>query len=183
MTDPISDGKRSRLTTRDKLRRTVIGLFVVACLGGLALAVSAVREVDADGDVIEERGDPDDVEISGDSSLVAQVPPGAAAGGPSEAEIVEQTLPAEGSEILRQAQIGIDVGDLYDVVQLSINGTVLPDDELVRRSELNQVFFQPAEGFTFESLPEGRVCARAEVVRLTDPDEILRAVEWCFEVT
>lgn len=193
MTSPISDpadsggragrSGRAALTTRDKVRRLLIGLFVAACVGGMVVVVSNVREIDADGDEVPERADPDDVEISGDSDLVAQVPPGAASGGPSEAEIVEQTIPADGAETLQQAQIGIDVGDLYDVVQLSINGTVLRDDELVRRPELNQVFFQPGEDFTFDALPPGRVCARADVVRVTAPNEIVRAVEWCFEVT
>ena len=182
MTDPVT-GEQPGLTTRDKLRRLGIALFAVVCIGGLALGVNSVREVDSDGDVIEERNDPNDVAISGDSDLIAQQPPGVASGGPSEAEIVEQTIPAEGAEILRQAQIGIDLGDVFDVVRLSINGTTLPEAELIRRPELNQIFFQPSEDFTFEALPSGRVCAVAEVVRVSERDQILRSVEWCFEVT
>lgn len=187
MTDPVQRGRGSTgagaLSRRDKVRRLLIGLAVVVCAAVVVVGAASVREVDSEGDVIEERDDPNEVEISGDSSLVAEHPPGAALGGPSESEIVEQTIPAEGAEILRQAQIGIDLGAVYDVRSLSVQGVAVPEEELIRRPELNQVFFQPAEGFTFESLPAGRVCARADVVRLSEPDDVIRAVEWCFEVT
>jgi hypothetical protein len=171
------------LTTRDKVRRLGIGLFVMVCLAGIGWGASRATEVDSNGDAIAERNDPNAVEISGDPDLIDDQPPGVASGGPSQAEIVEQTIPADGAETLRQAQIGIDLGNLYNVVSLSLNGTRLPEDELTRRAELNQVFFQPAEDATFESLPSGHVCAVAEVERSSEPGDIVRSVQWCFEVT
>jgi hypothetical protein len=172
----------ARLTTRDKLRRLGIGLVVLACLGGLALAVAAVVEVDPTGEVIEETGDPDDVAISGDDDLIAQQPPGAAGEGPSQDEIVELTIPADGAEILQQQQIGIDLGNRYRVTRLTIDRVPIEEDHLIRRDEQNQVFFQPGEGLEFEVFPPGPVCAVAEVVRLAT-NEPVRSVEWCFEVT
>lgn len=172
----------TELTAKDKLRRLAIALFVLVCLTGIVIGASAVREVDEQGDVIEESGDPDDVVISGDDDLIAQQPPDAAVGGPGEADIVEQTIPAEGAEILQQQQIGIEVGNAYRVARLTIDRTPISEENLIRRDELNQVFYQPAEGLEFEQFPAGRVCAVAEVVEVIN-DEPVRTVEWCFEVT
>ena len=171
-----------RRTRRDKVRRLILAFAVVACLGLIALGANAVREVDANGDVIAEQPDPNDVEITGDDDLVDQQPPGAAAGGPAAAEIVEQTIPADGAEILQQQQIGIDLGNAYRVSQLTIDRTPIEEDHLIRRDELNQVFYQPSEGFEFEAFPPGRVCAVADV-ELAATGEPVRSVEWCFEVT
>lgn len=166
-----------------RLRRLGFGLFVLVCIAGIAIGVAATREVDSQGDVVLEERDPDDVEISGDESLVEQQPPGAASGGPSEDEIVEQTIPSEGAEILQQQQIGIDLGNAYRVSRLVIDRTPIDEDNLIRRDELSQVFYQPAEGLEFEAFPPGRVCAVAEVVLALNPSESIRSVEWCFEVT
>ena len=228
-------------TTKEKLRRTVLVLFILACLGGIGWGASHVREVDANGDVITET-DVGDVEITGDGDLlpgpgqatgdvpsqdevvertfpsegaeilqqqqigidlgdqyraaafyvqgtllpeddlVANQPPGASAGGPSTAEIVERTIPAEGAEILQQQQIGIEVGAPFRVSTLTIDRVPIDEDNLIRRDEVNQVFYQPGEGLEFEVFPPGRVCAIAEVEQATTGEPV-RSVEWCFEVT
>jgi hypothetical protein len=49
------------------------------------------------------------------------------------------------SEVLRQAQIGIDLAPGWTGV-LIINGTEIPEDQLTIIPELNQVFYQPADG-------------------------------------
>lgn len=188
MTEPTTSAEPTKpakvpLTARDKARRLGIGLFVAVCLAGIAYGASQVRSVDANGDVVVDGVDPDGVEISGDPELINEQPPGAANQGPSEAEIVEQTIPSESAEILQQNQIGVDLGTPYNATSLSINGTVIPEEELTRRTELNQVFFQPGEDATFEALPPGRVCATATIERVSDPGEVIRTVEWCFEVT
>lgn len=111
------------MSSRDRLRRLGIAVAIVAGLAGLVVAAGAVREVDADGDVIEERGDPNDVAISGDDDLIDQQPPGQTGDGPSRAEIVQRTIPADGAEILQQQQIGIEVGATYRVSTLTIDRT------------------------------------------------------------
>jgi hypothetical protein len=179
MTSPVTSPRRS---VPDNLRRTAIVLFVLACLAGLLYACSLTREVDENGDVIAETRDPDDVTVSGDEELIAELPP-VGGGGPTEDEIVEQTFPAEGAEILQQQQIGIDLGDQYYAERFYVQGTLLPEGEIVRRDELNQAFFQPGGDTTFDVLPPGRVCARVDVVRSVSRDTPLRTVEWCFEVT
>ena len=171
----------AELTARDKLRRVAIALFVLVCLGGIALAAVATREVDDQGDVITERDDPSDVAVSGDESLAPTTSPSDGSR-PSEDEIVEQTIPSEGAEILQQQQIGIDLGNAYRVSRLLIQRTPIQEANLTRRDELNQVFYQPAEGREFDVFPPGRVCAVADVVEVLTGDPV-RSVEWCFEVT
>ena len=173
---------RTPLTARDKLRRMLIVLFVLGCLAGIGWGASHVREVDENGDVIAEGGDPADVEITGDEDLIdgqTTVPPGT----PSEDEVVEQTFPSEAAEILQQQQIGLDLGSAYWVVELYVNRTLIPTAEVTRRNELNQAFYTPGEGRTFEVLPPGRVCAQADIAEIHDRDTVVRQVEWCFEVT
>lgn len=174
----------SNRTVADNLRRTAIVLFVLVCLAGLLYACDQTRSVDANGDIVTEEQDPADVVISGDEDLIDELPPMPGGGnGPPVAEIVEQTFPAEAAEILQQQQIGVDLGDAYYPERFYVQGTQLPEEELIRRDELNQVFFQPSEGSTFEVLPPGRVCARVDVVRTVARDDLVRTVEWCFEVT
>lgn len=179
MTDPTP--ARIPLTGRDKLRRTAIVLFVIACLAGIGWGASHVREVDANGDVITET-DVGDVEITGDGDLLPS--PGQTGGNvPSQDEVVERTFPSEGAEILQQQQIGIDLGDTYRVRDFYVQGTLLEAGQITRRDELNQAFFQPGDDTPFEVLPAGRVCARVDVVRIPDLENVVRTVEWCFEVT
>ena len=178
MTEPT----RSPLTAGDKLRRMLIGLFVLGCLAGIGWGASHVREVDENGDVIAEDRSPADVEITGDEALVAgatTLPPGI----PSEDEVIEQTFPSESAEILQQQQVGIDLGSAYWVVDLYIDRTLIPADEVTRRNELNQAFFTPGDGRTFDVLPPGRVCAQADIAEIRDRQTVVRQVEWCFEVT
>lgn len=171
---------RPEVTPRVRLKRMLIVLFVLACLSLIGWGCSQVRQVDANGDVIEEGADPGDVEITGDEDLIAgltTVPPG-----PSESEVVEQTFPSEGAQILQQQQVGVDLGPGYRVVDLYVNRTLIPRSELTRRDELNQAFFTPGDDRTFEELPPGRLCAQADIAAIDDLTTVVRQVEWCFEV-
>jgi hypothetical protein len=59
---------------------------------------------------------------------------------------IERLIPAPGSKILSQDEIGIDLAPGYEAT-LSLNGTPIPEDELRIVPELNQV--------TFKALPYG----------------------------
>lgn len=172
---------RRALTSRDKARRLGISLVVVACLGGLALAGSQVRRIDPDGNEVPEAPDHEGVGISGDEDLIAQLPPGGADTEVSRDDLIEQTFPAEGAQVLQQQQIGIDLGGTYRVARLVVDRQAIPEDQLTRRDELGQVFFQPGPDLVIETFPAGRVCAVAEVVDAATGEEV-RSVEWCFEV-
>ena len=109
---------------------------------------------------------------------------------------IEELFPAEGSEVLRQTQIGIDLQSGYDA-QLYINDIPIPLDEVnIRRSDddpgeslpspdqvnsLSRFLYQPAPNKTIEVLPADRNCVLAEYWPLDDPANI-KSVRWCFTV-
>jgi hypothetical protein len=99
------------------------------------------------------------------------------------AGVVEQYFPPPESEALRQQQVGIDLGGEY-TGNLIIANRPIPNEELTRRPELNQIFFTPTSGGVFDELPEGRVCAVALVWRAaTETSADADRIEWCFNVT
>ena len=172
---------RRELTSQDKMRRMGITLLIVACLAGLALAGSQVRRIDPEGNEVAEGQDVEDVDITGDDDLIAQQPPGAADSDVPREAVVEQTFPAQDAQVLQQQQIGIDLGGTYRVSRLVVDRQLIPEEELIRRDELGQVFFQPGEDLVLETFPAGRVCAVAEVMDAATGEDV-RSVEWCFEV-
>lgn len=166
------------LTTSDKLRRTGIALLVVACAGGLAVAGFATREVDANGDAVVETGDPCAVEISGEGDELPECDPE----GAPPAEVVEQLFPPADSEALQQVQVGVDLGPRYTGV-LVVAGEEVPESQLVRQEELNQVFFSPGDEQVLEEWGPGRNCVQAIVWPILEGRSASRTIDWCFEVT
>ena len=160
----------------------IVALVVLGCIGLLVLAVQATREVDDEGDPITEERDPDDVTVSGDADAIATIPPPPAADAEDLDEIVERVFPARDSEVLRQQQVGIDLGARYTGV-LIVNGIEIPETQLIRQPALNQVFFQPTDGYAVEELLPGRNCVIALVWRVTESRDESRSVDWCFEAT
>lgn len=103
--------------------------------------------------------------------------------GTSPPDVVEHLRPGRGDEVLRQTEIGVDLAPGYEAT-LIVNGEPIPDDELRRVPEQNQVFFLPGEGTTFAELPGGRNCVTAVVWR----SSVGRGVDdqiftWCFQAT
>jgi hypothetical protein len=99
-------------------------------------------------------------------------------------DVVEHLVPRDGTEVLRQSEVGIDLAPGYEG-RLVVNGTPIPDDELRTVPQQNQVFFAPAPGRVFEALPEGRTCITAIVWKSSDgpgtPSEL--SFQWCVNVT
>ena len=166
------------LTRQDKARRLGIALLVIACVGGVAVAVASTREVDADGDTVLESGDPCEVVLSGDGVDAPACNPDREAVD----DIVEQLFPARDSEALQQVQVGIDLGARFTGV-LVVDGTEVPESQLVRRPALNEVFFSPGEGQVVEEWEPGRNCVRAIVWPIVEGRAESRTIDWCFEVT
>ena len=152
---------------RSALNRGVPWILVVA---GIALFIA--------GFAITTTGDPD-------QPIVASNP------------AVEELIPAPGSEVLRQSQVGIDLVAGY-TAQLFINGTPIPldemnvlrdtDDPAVSAEEpgtfdttLNRFLYQPLEGRSVPELVGDENCVVAEFWALAEPDARQR-VEWCFTV-
>jgi hypothetical protein len=168
----------AQLTGRDKIRRLLIALFVVACAGGVALAVNATREIDPEGNPIAEGGDPCAVTISGDEVDAPACDPN----DDTLDEIVEQLFPPADSEALQQVQVGIDLGNRFTGT-LVVRGIEVPDDQLVREPALNQVFFSPGDGQVIEQWDPGQNCVQAIVWPIAEGRSESRTVDWCFEVT
>jgi hypothetical protein len=97
-------------------------------------------------------------------------------------EIVEQLFPARDAEALQQVQVGVDLGGRFTGV-LVVDGTEVPESQLVRQPALNQVFFAPGEGQVVEEWEPGRNCVRAIVWPIIEGRAESRTIDWCFEVT
>jgi len=134
-------------------RRVVIVLILVACAAGLVVAVNHT-----------DSGEPDIIESGSDP-------------------IVEQLVPQPGSEVLRQAPLGIDLTSGWTGT-LVVNGTEIPEDQLTREPALNQIFFEPGPGTVIEQLPPGQNCIEAIIWRESESRADARTPRrWCFEVT
>ncbi|MEY2421545.1 MAG: hypothetical protein QOI95_1612 [Acidimicrobiaceae bacterium] len=142
----------------DTVRRVLTTLVIIACVGGLVIAVQHTQ-----------RGDKDEPTFSGNS-------------GKASTSIVELKAPTADSNVLSQAQVLIDLTTNYDASFL-VNGVTIPDDELQKRPELNQVIFNPGPGKLVEAFPAGRNCVEADIFRIDGVQEDVPPVRWCFTVT
>ena len=99
------------------------------------------------------------------------------------ADAVEQLLPARGTQVLRQSEIGIDLAPEWTAV-LIVDGIEIPEDQLRRVDAQNQVFFTAGPGMEIEELPAGTVQVTALIWRpvagetRADADRVL----WSFQV-
>lgn len=110
---------------------------------------------------------------------------------------IQELLPADGAEVLRQTPVGIDLQAGFEAV-LFVNGNRIPEDQVnvLRDAEnprepseqtsdfgttINRFTYSPSAGTVYEELPGDENCARAEFWPVEDPTDI-RSVEWCFTV-
>jgi hypothetical protein len=139
------------------VRRVIITIVVLACIIGFAFAASHTR-----------RGD-DDLVTSGSDGLTG-------------AGIVEVLQPRDGDTLVnQQAQVGIDLATPY-TAYLIVNGTQIPDAQLLKRPELSAVYFTPGEGKVITALRAGRNCVQAVFSRIDGTLETVQPVTWCFNV-
>lgn len=100
---------------------------------------------------------------------------------PFNPDVVERLIPRAGDEVIRQAELGIDLAPGYEGA-LVVNGVEIPTDELRLVPEQNQVFFTPGEGKAVEALHAGpnlvvALVWRSAQGRGTADDQ----VTWTFE--
>lgn len=98
-------------------------------------------------------------------------------------DAVERLVPPQGSQILRQSEIGIDLAPEWTGV-LQVNGLEIPEDQLRRVPAQNQVFFTPGPGQEIEELPAGQVNVVALIWRpvADETREDADTVRWSFSV-
>lgn len=98
-------------------------------------------------------------------------------------DAVERLVPPQGSQVLRQSEIGIDLAPEWTGV-LQVNGLEIPEDQLRRVPAQNQVFFTPGPGQEIEELPAGQVNVVALIWRPVagETREDADTVRWSFSV-
>lgn len=100
-------------------------------------------------------------------------------GGSPEDQVIEALIPGELDSVLRQDEVGIDLINGWDA-SLSINQTPIPDDELVKVTDLGQITFRPGEGKTLAALDLGQNCATATYWQIATGPEQSFTRTWCF---
>jgi hypothetical protein len=102
----------------------------------------------------------------------------------AQSDIVERLIPRPNDEVLRQAELGIDLAPGYDGT-LAVNGVDIPIEDQRRVPEQNEVFFTPGEGKAVEQLLAGPNCATATVWKAAEGPGTSndRTFTWCFEAT
>lgn len=94
-------------------------------------------------------------------------------------EGVERLQPTEGSEVLRQTPIQVDLEVGWGLGSLALNGTEIPEEEWDVTAELALWEYTPGEGKTVEELAADRNCVAASIFQLADPDQT-HDLAWCF---
>jgi hypothetical protein len=140
----------------DTVRRVLTTLVIIACGAGLVIAAQHTQRGDKEDGVI----------VSGNVSKT----------------IVELQAPRPEDNALSQAQLLIDLSTNYDA-SFVVNGVTIPDDQVQKRPELNQVIFNPGPGKVIEKFPAGRNCVEADIHRIDGVAEDVPPARWCFTVT
>jgi hypothetical protein len=139
---------------RRRVRRILTTIVILLCMVGLVIAAQHTR-----------RGDEDEATITG-----------------VQKSVVELLAPTPESNVLSQAQVTIDLSPAYDA-RLTINGVAVPDAQVQKRPELNQVTFVPGTGKVLEKFGAGRNCVEATIFRIDGAPEDIAPARWCFNVT
>jgi len=94
---------------------------------------------------------------------------------------VDRLIPASGSEVLRQATVGIDVAAAHDAY-LEINGTPVRTaaDGLIKDLGTGLIQYTPGPGKVVEELLPERNCIIAHVWKQEDGEASAAPVSWCF---
>ena len=102
----------------------------------------------------------------------------------TQSDVVERLVPQRDAEVLRQAELGIDLAPGYDGT-LAVNGVDIPVEDQRRVPEQNEVYFTPGEGKAVEQLRAGRNCVTATVWQAAEGPGTSneRTIAWCFEAT
>ena len=96
-------------------------------------------------------------------------------------QAVRTVSPEPGSLQLRQGEIFAELEPTYRG-SLTINGVVIPDDQVAVIEGLNRYSFTPGAGQEIEELPAGRTCAVVSYERVDAAGELPASFRWCFEV-
>src|SRR3954469_183417 len=97
---------------------------------------------------------------------------------------VERTEPEPGALALRQSRIGVDILPGF-TAELSIDGVIIPDDQIEKVRGLDQYWSTPGPGTETGQLAPGRHCAAVKLTKVGEngaPPETGTAKAWCFSL-
>ena len=104
----------------------------------------------------------------------------------SKPSYVEQLIPASGSEVPVQSQVGLDLRVGYDAY-LDVNGVEIRNtvtdptaDGLQKTLTVGRVDYTPMKGHRVEKLVSGENCITAFIWKQEDGEDTARPLRWCF---
>ena len=107
-------------------------------------------------------GDPGDVSVDSNPSIL-------------------ELLPPRGDTVLPQANVGAILAPGWTGEILHIGGTVVPVDQQRIEKALNSVIFRPGADLALERLPAQEVCTTMLYWPVRNPDRTA-TIDWCFRV-
>jgi hypothetical protein len=96
-------------------------------------------------------------------------------------EIVEQRIPAPGSQVPQQSTVGVDLLSGWEGT-LKLNDVEIPMDQLKLTPELARIEFTPGDGKVVDELQAGLNCIKAIVWPIPEGRDAARQIPWCFTV-
>jgi hypothetical protein len=96
-------------------------------------------------------------------------------------EIVEQRIPAPGSQVPQQSTVGVDLLSGWEGT-LKLNDVEIPMDQLKLTPELARIEFTPGDGKVVDELQAGLNCVKAIVWPIPEGRDAARQIPWCFTV-
>jgi hypothetical protein len=96
-------------------------------------------------------------------------------------DVVEQRIPAPGSQVPQQSTVGIDLLSGWEGT-LQLNEVEIPMDQLKLTPELARIEFTPGDGKVVEELQAGLNCVTAIVWPISEGRDAARQIPWCFTV-
>jgi hypothetical protein len=107
----------------------------------------------------------------------------------SKPSYVEQLVPASGTHVPVQSQVGLDLAVGYDAY-LDINGTEIDNtvtdpkaDGLQKTLTVGRVDYTPMPGHRIEKLRSGDNCVTAFIWKQEDGKASAKPLRWCFEAS
>ena len=92
---------------------------------------------------------------------------------------VDELIPPRSAEVLSQETVGIDLAPGYDA-RLTINGVVIPPEQIRHQPNLNLFTFRPDRGKVIERLRAEQNCALVAYWRQDVGPAEADTISWCF---
>lgn len=106
--------------------------------------------------------------------------------GPTRDSAIEAVFPTDGSDVLRQSEVGVDLVEGYRA-SLTANGVAIPGDQITgvdandSQPSLARYAFSPGDGKVIETWRTGQNCVTATYWPADSGRGLSTSYSWCFE--